>query len=101
MDADNDAADSENTELGKEEEYDDDDGDGGDDYGGDDWWLMMMMMMMIMMMMTDDGDDAPSFLPSPSLAANCAEFVPVSLAWTEPWWKNWANSDNLEKIQIL
>ena len=31
MDADNDAADSENTELGKEEEYDDDDGDGGDD----------------------------------------------------------------------
>ena len=42
--------------------------------------MMMMMMMMIMMMMTDDDDDAPSFLPSPSLAANCAEFVPVSLA---------------------
>ena len=61
MDGGNDAADSENTELGKEEEYDDDDGDGGDD--------------------DDDGDDdAPSFLPSPSLAANCAEFVPVSLA---------------------
>ena len=30
MDGDNDAADSENTELGKEEEYDDDD---------DGWWL--------------------------------------------------------------
>ena len=28
----------------------------------------------------DDDDDAPSFLPSPSLAAHCAEFVPVSLA---------------------
>ena len=27
MDGDNDAADSENTELGKEEEYDDDDGE--------------------------------------------------------------------------
>ena len=43
--------------------------------------MMMMVVLMIMMMMTDDDDDdAPSFLPSPSLAAHCAEFVPVSLA---------------------
>ena len=42
--------------------------------------MMVVMMTMMVMVMTDDDDDAPSFLPSPSLAAHCAEFVPVSLA---------------------